>query len=391
MPDAAIPCPFCNALVVADTGATRIRCSRCGDFFSPSGAAVGPAGLDDDLERHREARKALSSRSLKRTLLIAGSLGLLGIAVGLIVSQSRGPKPPASSGKDSSHAAVAPIDMPGLGYLPDKVDSVIAMQFRPLLEALPEGDIREPKNALIRLGIPEDVLGSVEKLLGMPLDNIDQLVIGLKLNEGLLSSQPVLVVHTHKPFNIEQIAKRAKASPDAHGDRTYYRANASNLFGERVYWWAVNDRLLVVGMQGALLDSIPAGGRAGRDHLAPRLAERARDLLTADTVCWAVLDSEHWDAIAGLATLAGKKKEGLDNLPEVVEPLRTVVLGLRLDPTPVLTAWFDMKSSDAAEKWRSQVAKSGDEIAVGGAGSRVMLRLPANSTVTRLLQRLVGG
>jgi len=392
MPDAAVRCPFCNT-PVPTAGTERIRCPRCGDYFVPSTTANRATGFDGELQRQRDAHSAGASRSVKRMLLIAGSLGVLGLIVGWVISSNREPLPPPPPAQPTVEAAVAPLAMPVLSYLPAGTDSVIALQLRAYIESFPEGDDRNPRNALLQLGIPDELLGSVERILGLPLDQIDQFAVGGKLNAGLLASQPVIVVRTRTPFSMETIAKRAKATADKRGERIYYRTNSANPFGERFYWWAPNDKLLIIAMQGSVLDGIPVEGRAGSDHLDQRLRDNVAALLTADTPCWALFESDDWQGIATLAMLAGKKKNGLDGLSDSLTDLQTVILGVRVDNKPTLTIWLEMKSDTAAAGIRDARAgwfrKEQSDISIGGAGSRIMLLMPPRGdNVSKVLKRI---
>lgn len=385
-------CPFCNAVVpLPETppASGRLVCPRCNDFIQLKDAGAMSAGLaasklDDEVQRHRDARANRASRSVKLTVVIALSLGVLGLLTGFLINQYRDqPKPPPAAPVLLA-GAVPPLEMPALNYLPDGTDSVIAVQLRPFLESLPATEGGSAHNALSRLGISEDLLAGIERVVGMPLENIDQLAFGLKLSGGSLSSQPVLVVMTRQTFSAEEMAKQAKATTERRKDRTYFRTSSSIAFVDRFYWWAPNDHTLVAALKPEVLDAIPTEGRDGRDHLATPVVRNITQLLPEDSYCWAVLDSDSWEALGGLALFAGKPGPAIEQMIEQLINLQTLTLGVRVEgQEPFLTAWIDLKSESSASDLRSWLTRKykgdGQTITVGGAGNRVMVRTPTSA------------
>jgi hypothetical protein len=377
-----LTCPFCNAVVEAPSvppASGRLPCPRCGDYFA-IGAATTPADdrLEQEVQRHRQARgpQARSSRSIAIVLLIGLGLGALGVIVGLSRSHAPSRPTPESEAAPEPARAVAPLEMPGLAYLPDGTDSVIAIQLQALLASLPSSDAQDVNGALARLGVPTGVLETIERIVGLKMDEIDELVLGLKLKEGEIASQPVLVVQTRVSYSIEDLAHRRKATLEHKGERTYYRTPETQSF-DRVFWWAPNDHILVVALRTEHLDAVPDGGRVGLAHLSSRLVEHATSLLPADTTCWAVLDSEKWETMAGVVQLfAGKRGAWMDRFAGPVAALETIVLGIRPENGQVLTAWFDLKSERAAADLQRKIASDAGagSVSVGGAGKRVMVR-----------------
>jgi hypothetical protein len=194
----------------------------------------------------------------------------------------------------------------------------------------------------------------------------------------------VVVIRARSTFAVESLGNRRKTTVEKHQGRTYYRASAANTLGERFYCWAPNDHTLIVALQPGTLDSIPTAGQAPAERLAPRLLELAETLLPAGATCWAVLDSDSWDTLAGLAFLASKKNESLQAFVESLTYLKTAVVGVRVeDDEPIFTAWVDLKSEKSAEDLRQYLSKlytrDGGAITVGGAGARVMVRVPASA------------
>jgi hypothetical protein len=272
--------------------------------------------------------------------------------------------------------------MAALAYLPAGTDSVVALQLRPLLE-LPGNGEEASRPALARLGIPPGFVDILERIVpGIGLDNVDQIVIGLTLKEGLLTQSAVLVIHTRQDFSVDTLTQIKNARSERRGKRTYHRFPVSAV---EVHWWAPNERFLVAALQANCLDSIPDGGFANHEQLTPRIRELASNLLTADTVCWAILDSEQWDALGKLALSFDQKRDGeLDKAANWLALLQTAVLGVRLEGEPILTAWFDLKSeANGADLRKLLLERFQDEqgkFLAGGAGNRVMVRTSVANT-----------
>ena len=317
---------------------------------------------------------------MRGTFLLGLGLGTLGVIVGLLISyfqkSERVNQPPVEV---ETAKVVAPAEMPGLGYLPEGTDSVVALQLRPLLQALPDSEGKDARAALLRLGIPPEVIAGFDRAVGVGLDNIDQAVIGLKLKEGSLINRVVMVVHTRESYSIEAVAEKLKAKPFTKEGRLFYHFLASPQLPIEVACWAPNDRVLVVGLDADQLKAIPAEGRRGLGHLPPRVAEIIGQQLAGEPSVWAVLDSEKWDGISSFVLIAGMKR--LDLAQSIAEPmsrLRTAVIALSVQGEPALTTWFDLKSEASATELRDGLQtkfKDDDgKVTVGGAGNRVMVR-----------------
>lgn len=384
MQDAPISCPYCNTLIPpsAFPASGRIRCPRCGDSFQVRAncppAAAGANLLDEEVRRHRTARQAKAARSIKTTLIAGVCLGALGLLVGVGISYFRtepAGRPPAAA---EDARSVPPLEMLALRYLPAGTDSVIALQLRPLLDSRGNG-AKGAAEALVGLGIPASVVDAFERAGGIAVDDIDQIVVGLKLSEGVLAQQPVLVVHTRQDFSIDKLAQTENARSERRGERTYHRFPASAKVPFEIHWWAPNERILVAALQPDCLDPIPDGGFANLEPLTPRIKETAASLLTADTACWAILDSDKWDSLGKFVLgLEAKRNDDLEKAANALGLLQTAVLGIRLEGEPILTAWFEFKLETAAADLRARLTErfrdEHGKTIVGGAGNRVMVR-----------------
>lgn len=395
-------CPLCNAVVTVGepNSAGKVICPRCDGAFPfrqseraeavpETGLSREPTGLDAEVERHRQARQAKANRSIKRAALVVLGLGALGVATGLAISHFR-----EEGREDRPHDDVettrptAPAEMPGLGYLPEGTDSIIAIQVRPLIDSLPEGSTRDARQALGRLGLPAELLNGFERATGLGLDRIDQVLVGLRLKEGSPLNQVVLVAHARAPFDLEAVAERFKANDLSRNGRTYYRVPSSREVPVEVYWWAPNDRVLVAALLPEHLDAVPAERRAGLTHLGARTVEAiGRDLAGAPAF-WAVLDSDQWETLGlFLMSLGGKGGKKPQPPTGVLNSLRTLSLAYQPGGES-LSVWLDLKSEVSAVELRRRLAGA-ENVAAGGAGNRVMIRVSANQGVWSAIEPII--
>lgn len=385
MPE-TIACPFCNALITTspDPISSKFVCPRCDQAFASKQTMVvektgtPPTAINAEVQRHREARLANGRRSVKRFVIVAVALAILGTLTGLGIRylnrDKETPQPPSANGDTAK--PVAPADMPGLAYLPAGTDSVVAVQFRPLLAALPEGQAKDPGKLLTAIGLPKEVGRFVE---GLPIgiENVDQLVLGLNLRDGNFLKQIILVVHAREPFSMAELATRLNATKQTSGDRVIYRmkGNPKSMHLD-LSMWAANDRVLVVALENNEI----APPHEGIEHLSPRLVERARNRFAKDAYLWAVFDSERWE-ILGLWLLQGltpEQRKAFDAYNVSLSAVRCVCMAIRTDPEPTLVVIVEMKAEKTAEEFRAWLTEriKDEKAIIGGAGDQVVVQTP---------------
>ena len=395
-------CPFCNAVIATpapDPASGKVHCPRCGETFPSKNLAqvapgAPPSRISAEVQRHRQARQVSGWRSTRGLIIGGVILAALGLGVGFAINHlNRGSKSETPHIEVDTSKPVAPLDMPGLRYLPAGTDSVVAVQFRPLLDALPNGQARNPRALLTWIGLPKDAIDGVEKIVPIGLDNIDQLVLGLKVTDGVLLKQIVLVVHTRAAFSMDSIVAGLDAKELKSGDRRIYQVTGSpKSFFVDLCLWAPNDRVLVVALETKEIEA----SHHGIDHLAPRLVETAQQQFAPDTYFWAVLDSERWEILGLplLRMLAPEQRLVFEKFNISLSVVRTVTLAVRTDPEPSLTVGFEMKAEKTAEEFRTyltdRLKDDADRVTVGGAGNRVMVRTSIQGGELRgLIQKLL--
>ena len=393
---ALISCPYCNAPVPPPRPFPpnrRIICPRCGEQFPvrlPEGEGVEAMTPEtpEPADAFREApapdphaRQEKALRSIRRTLIVGISLGVLGLLVGLgwtfLRPRSR-PEAPPTSPEPPRH--LAPAEFTGLGYLPDGTDAVVALNLTDLAEQRKGEGTADVRSALRRLGVPESAFGWFERTTGLRLEEIDQIVVGLRFDQRVLPPQVTLVIHARKPFDAETLLARMKARTFDKGGKTLHSVRLEGQPLPAVLWLP-SDRVLIAGIAGEDFDAVPNEPRKGIAHLS----EPLRDLigkLPHDAPVWGVAHSDRWAEIAKPYLLLAKTKDD-SALVGTLEELRSLAFGVSVGPKPTLSAWVRVNTEDTAKRWRSWLAGrlAGTEPAaqVGGGEGWVYVRAQANS------------
>src|SRR5207249_4699544 len=128
--------------------------------------------------------------------------------------------------------ALAPSRWPALGYMPADVNVLVGLRVAELL-----GDT-DTRNLLVQLGnrLPRLQIAQLEGMLGIPVEDLDHLVVGLKPDEKTFLGA-ILAVRTRQPYDGNRVRSALKASPPlTKGDRTLYRFGLNNTSFEAVLW-----------------------------------------------------------------------------------------------------------------------------------------------------------
>jgi hypothetical protein len=266
---------------------------------------------------------------------------------------------------------VKPADLPGLGYLPPSTDAVLAVQVPLLLERLGPEAQQEPTRALTALGLPESVAEVIDKATAVGLRNVDQLVVGLGFENGSLPPQLFVVVHALQPFDLDGLARQAKAHALKKDGRTLYVAKADNL-PVQLHWWKAADRVLVATISARDFEGVPLLPRTGLDHLPPAVANLIRDRVAHDACAWLVAASDKWDRHLAPYTLpfVPGPFQGRTDLLKPAERLRTVALSIPFAAERPVDIQIGLKSEAAGEELRTALAErfQNEPVVVGGSG-----------------------
>jgi hypothetical protein len=220
---------------------------------------------------------------------------------------------------------LAPADLPALGYLPDGSNVVVGVHVRPILDS-PDG-----RQTLAALGLDPAATGGLglERMTGVPLDNLDHVAAGVQLEGGTFSV--TVVAQTRRPYDGDRVRQALQAGrPVKHGDRTLYPVQVplpGIPAGSGLLWCATDHTLVLgLGIPAKDFDVIPDRPKTDVERFRGPLPKLIRDRLEKGTVVWAAFHAERWDNLI--------IKLALGQLPEELqfgERMRSAAVGLRLD------------------------------------------------------------
>jgi hypothetical protein len=272
---------------------------------------------------------------------------------------------------------IAPAAMPGLGFLPPPTEVILAVQVPRLMEAIGSEGQSDAAFQLRQLGVPETVMELVEKASGVGLENVDQIVVGLGFEQSAFPPQVTVVVHTRQPFDMQAIARDAKANRLKRGARTLYVARINPVF--EFYWWAPTDRILVATLNARDYDAIEFKPRTGIEHLRTGMARLIRDEVAAGSCLWLAANSDRWDdRIRPYVILPLTPLQGRTDLLAPASRLQSVTISIRHDPNRPADVQLRLKSADAGEELRTVLAERfrGEPVEVTGEEELCRLTAP---------------
>jgi hypothetical protein len=306
LPMDAISCPFCNAAFASDqprqVGAKAL-CPRCGEFLPvhlagnlPSPAAPPPVS----------APESMSGSNRRVALLVVGVMLLMatvGLTLALATVKWRRQNDYRVKRDTSAPPSVlAPGELVGLGFLPEKVNVVAAVQVAALANDRAGRELLEsPRPALLEL-----LLGTVEKWTKLTAQDLDHIVLGTEVSDRL--PQMTVVVQTRQPYDRSALASALHPSkPTLQRGQPLYRFGLHP--GEGMLWCAQPRTLVLLFRLDALkmedLDAIPLSPREGAATPPQALqALLAGHRVDKQSLIWAAGRLEEADAIEELAAFA---------------------------------------------------------------------------------------
>ncbi|MBX9625849.1 MAG: zinc-ribbon domain-containing protein [Gemmataceae bacterium] len=354
-----VSCPYCNAGFALPEAppAGRADCPRCGERFpvragDPGGPVPPPVAATLPPEPTRTKTPWLVPALV--LVLVAG-----GAAVWMLRDRSPAPVPVADPPPDA--AAVPPLSLRGLGYLPPGANVAFAVRPGPLLEYAARTG-QDPVALLTRAGVPASALGALAQA-GITLQAVDHLAGGAVVPDadgGELRFAVALVLR--RPVADEDAFLKALKARKTGPDRYEVEAGGAPLKLARA---SAND--WVFGWTER--DADPTGGR----ELPAGLREAVAERVPADATAWVATDGGRWadkPAVKLAVGVAGRKE-----LLPVLAGGRAAVAGLSPGDPPRLR--LHVRTADAAtgERLRAYFrSKAPGE--VGGAGDWANLDAP---------------
>jgi hypothetical protein len=304
--------------------------------------------------------------SVRRSVLIALGMGLLGLATGFVVYYGKGkPTPNAEPELERpAAAATAPLQLAGLGFLPADTNIAFAVQTGPLLTYAAKHDL-DPRELLTQAGIPARAIDTLNGS-GISLPQIDHIAGGTSLGDGTFSLRLTLVLVLRKPLADEDaFLHKLEARKQAGKARYDVVAAGFPLLVARV-----SPTVWVFGLDEKDFEAVNRGGHGpGGKQFPGGLAQSIGQQVPPDADAWLAANDERGADKAGVKVvleLLGKKEW----LP-VLAKGRAGMAALSLGDKPRLRIFVKAADESIAQQLRSYFQKKAaenDTARTGGAG-----------------------
>jgi hypothetical protein len=243
------------------------------------------------------------------TFLAIGGLAVTILAVQ--ISAQRASRPALDSGTPIVQS-VSPTSLSSLGYVPSDTDFVAGIH---VAEALADP---LSKDFITRFALGPGIdLEAIEKWTGMTLNDMDHVIIGLRI-EGMLTPRMILAVRTAQPYDAKAICAKLNVSrnPIAGKAEVYRLTLEKSLLTPHL--WFVDDYTLIVGGSAKDLESVPTTPHSGAGQLRPELGGLLRERLGQGTPFWMIGAPRAWDQTLMWGLLLGRQtKEERDLLSKI--------------------------------------------------------------------------
>jgi hypothetical protein len=250
-------CRYCNA--VLDSAG---NCPRCGESTGTSAP---------------NAPKPPKRSNLRLGLLVVGAMTILfgaAVAFMLYTRSLRGGRPLAEA--------------PALGYLPSDTNVIVA--WNPSA-AEPSKEARE---FMERIGFADGGDLDPEKYFGIKRDQIEDVVIGVKLDLRLPYPDFRIIVRTKSAYDADAIRKKlGRTGSKPLGAKTVDTLSPPRLPIELVMWCATA-RTLVICHRPEDMEKIPDVPHETCDHLAAPIADLLKYRSDRDSFLWLVAHNDDW-------------------------------------------------------------------------------------------------
>ncbi len=200
------------------------------------------------------------------------------------------PRGPNLTESPPAPSVTAPVAMEALRWLPADSNIVAGVQVADLRQTEAGRDLL---NHLASIGKIEVDAGLLERWTGLRLEEIDHLVLGVRVN-GDFPPRAVLVIRTVLPYNPDAVRKTLEAErlPDANG-KTLYKFKQRD-GGLAPILWCADDRTLVFGLLARQIEAVPAMPAAGLERLPVEVRTLLENRLQTPGPAWVVGYAADW-------------------------------------------------------------------------------------------------
>lgn len=264
--------------------------------------------------------------SLPRRGLFSGPLAMVA-AVALLFALLSGivsRNLPSNSSNDQTLTPLyhpSPADLETLGYLPGDTDVIAVVYVAEILER-PAG-----KDLLARLlmNTPEGGTSTLEKTTGMKLEEINHVVLGLKISDRF-TSRWQLILQARRPFDQDKVREALKKERGT----------------QEIKW--LSPITLAMAASAKDLNTIPKEPMHDVKHLAPPIQDFLRTRITNNASAWAIGHAPKVEQTAVGFLLAALPAEE----QKIVAKIQTLGLYIQLDKEAKLTTEAECVDASAA-------------------------------------------
>jgi hypothetical protein len=338
-----LACPYCNATVTVAPGTPaggRVSCPRCGDLFTlretvgPAGDGIQPATALAGVQfAPSQAPPDLAAPRRSNRMVAAWVLGIMGcmamaglvfalMTVGERRANDTGLKHKARRGPQQQHPAVeveppasfvAPAKLEALGYLPRETGLIAGVHVAELL-ALPAG--KQLLHQPFQIGQLELKIDTFAKWTGLKLEDIDHLVMGMKVDETL-PPKLHMVVRSKAAFDFDQLRSRLKGERvDNVAKKAIFRYSAPGR-SLPLAMYCPDDHTAVIAMLPSQLESVAAEPVPELEQFSPELREVVQKRGGPMGPLWVAGHVENWMKSPAKRVLEKLKKEDVARLSQV--------------------------------------------------------------------------
>jgi hypothetical protein len=200
-------------------------------------------------------------------------------------------------------------------------------------------------------------IAQLEQLTGLPAQEIDHVILGLKVDDRL-PPRLILLVQTLRPFSKTQLKEKLKAGRFPDPDAIRFPS----------------DRTFVFGLTPKDVEAIPSTPSSGIGHLPAPIQTALRERIDKSARIWVIGASDEWDKTVVAGYFMALSKETKD----VLKKVQIFAIGLRMEHEPTLTAGLKCSNESGAralnEYLRKQKIESLRDVTVNNEGPWVTLQ-----------------
>jgi len=313
-----VACPYCNAsMPMPDPvpASRKVSCVRCGESFP---VQVHESATIVDSPNRPAPPAPVKRRNRRIGLLVVGVMAVVFVGVLIYAIYSRGQRGTRTL-----------AESPALGYLPDDTNVIAAVNVeeadavRKTRKATGEPDVVD------RLFFAESAAINVERLTGLRRDEIEEVLLGLKVDANLIPKVR-LIVRTRSTYDAEALrTKLGSFRTKQEGAKTLDSIRPPGIPIEAVLWCATA-KTFVITLTPEDMDKVPDQPSKDVNRLAPQLVDLMRYRGEKGTFFWLMGHSDNWEKTT-IGFLSKTSKKLTDEERKKLFKMHTFALGMRME------------------------------------------------------------